>query len=171
MTGRVLRASEWLIWRACWGLPDSIRDERYCEWTAELPHILHDSEVRFALHRALNTLMFAADQRRCVRPLRQARAASLREQAGALAAWSLYNLVLIADVALVLLGPASPFVGFFGGVFVFGMGGAGLGLVFGLGYVGCAGFFGFVGAFVGLFGVVVRLEHLQSFDLASGSDA
>ena len=107
MTGRVLQASEWLIWRACWGLPDSIRDERYWEWTAELPHILHDSEVRFALHRVLNTLMFAADQRRYVRPLRQARAASRREQAAALAAWSLYNLVLVVDVAIALFGDSS----------------------------------------------------------------
>jgi hypothetical protein len=73
--GRVLRLAEWLIGQACRGLPDPAADERYREWTAELPAILHDPAVRFAPCRAARALLFAADQRRGTRPARQTRAA------------------------------------------------------------------------------------------------
>jgi hypothetical protein len=36
------------------------RDERYCEWTAEVPAILHDPDIRFALLRPARALRYAA---------------------------------------------------------------------------------------------------------------
>ena len=38
----VLSAGEYLVARACRRLPAGIREERYREWVAELPVILHD---------------------------------------------------------------------------------------------------------------------------------
>ena len=67
----MLRLAEGLISRACRSLPDEIRDDRYREWTAELPHILADPGIRFAPRRALRTLLFAADQSRGARPPRR----------------------------------------------------------------------------------------------------
>ncbi|HEY2442900.1 MAG TPA: hypothetical protein VGI31_07180 [Streptosporangiaceae bacterium] len=57
----LLRAGEYLARRASRRLPASIRDERYREWTAELPVILHDPDVRPSLRRAGRMLSFAAD--------------------------------------------------------------------------------------------------------------
>jgi hypothetical protein len=48
-----------LIRRACRRLPDDIRDERYREWAAELPAILHDPGIRFALRRSARALRYA----------------------------------------------------------------------------------------------------------------
>ncbi len=59
--GQLLRLGEYLLDRAGHGLPKNIRAERYREWTAELPAILHDAEVRFAPFRALRMLAYAAD--------------------------------------------------------------------------------------------------------------
>jgi hypothetical protein len=63
MTGetRLLRLGEYLVRRASQGLPKKIRDERYREWTAELPAILHDPQVRFAPIRAIRMLAYTAD--------------------------------------------------------------------------------------------------------------
>lgn len=36
------------------------RDERYREWAAEVPAILHDPDIRFALLRSARALRFAA---------------------------------------------------------------------------------------------------------------
>ena len=58
-----------LIRHACRRLPVDVREECQREWTAELPVILDDPEVRFAVRRMLRVLMFAADQRRTVRHL------------------------------------------------------------------------------------------------------
>ena len=57
----LLRLGEYLVGRACRRLPRGIRDERYREWVAELPAILHDREIRFALYRAVRMLGYAAD--------------------------------------------------------------------------------------------------------------
>jgi hypothetical protein len=61
---RTQRLAEYLIRRACRRLPDSIRDERYQEWTAELPAILCDPGTRY---RAARALLYAADQTRGAR--------------------------------------------------------------------------------------------------------
>jgi hypothetical protein len=42
----LLRTGEYLVRRACRRLPPDIRDDRYREWTAELPAILHDPQIR-----------------------------------------------------------------------------------------------------------------------------
>ena len=57
----LLRAGEYLIGRSCRRLPSQIRHERYREWTAELPAILHDPGTRSAVHRAVRMLGYAAD--------------------------------------------------------------------------------------------------------------
>jgi hypothetical protein len=57
----LLRVGEYLVGRACRRLPRGIRDERYREWTAELPVILHDREIRLAPYRAVRMLAYAAD--------------------------------------------------------------------------------------------------------------
>ena len=54
------RLAEHLIRRACRYLPDDTRDERYREWTAEVPAILHDPDIRFALLRPVRALRYAA---------------------------------------------------------------------------------------------------------------
>jgi hypothetical protein len=46
---------------ACRRLPQDIREERYREWAAELPAILHDPQIRPAPRRAVRTLGYAAD--------------------------------------------------------------------------------------------------------------
>ena len=56
----VQRAAERIIRRACRRLPGDIRDERYREWAAEVPAILHDPDIRFALLRSARALRFAA---------------------------------------------------------------------------------------------------------------
>jgi hypothetical protein len=66
----LLRAGEYLIGRSCRRLPSQIRDERYREWTAELPAILHDPDTRFAVRRAARMLGYAADIIRGTAPTR-----------------------------------------------------------------------------------------------------
>ena len=57
----LLCIGEYLVGRACRRLPSGIRDERYREWAAELPAILHDREIRLAPYRAVRMLAYAAD--------------------------------------------------------------------------------------------------------------
>jgi hypothetical protein len=57
---RLLRIGEYLIARACRHLPSHARDERYREWVAELPAILHDPGVRPAARRAARMLRYAS---------------------------------------------------------------------------------------------------------------
>jgi hypothetical protein len=57
---RLLRTGEYLIARACRHLPSGARDERYREWVAELPAILHDPGVRPAARRAARMLRYAS---------------------------------------------------------------------------------------------------------------
>jgi hypothetical protein len=66
------RVAGYLIRRACRRLPDDTREERYREWTSELPAILHDPGVRFAPRRSARTLFYAADTLRSTRSLRRA---------------------------------------------------------------------------------------------------
>jgi hypothetical protein len=58
---RLLRLGECLVRQACRRLPQDIREEHYREWAAELPAILHDTQVRPAPWRAVRMLGFAAD--------------------------------------------------------------------------------------------------------------
>ncbi|HWN61972.1 MAG TPA: hypothetical protein VNO25_15060 [Streptosporangiaceae bacterium] len=57
----LLRAGEYLVGRSCRHLPGPIRDERYREWTAELPAILNDPDTKPAVRRAVRMLRYAAD--------------------------------------------------------------------------------------------------------------
>jgi hypothetical protein len=59
-----------LIRRACRHLPAGTRDERYREWTAELPAILHDPGTRPALRRTARALSYAIGIHRSTRHLR-----------------------------------------------------------------------------------------------------
>jgi hypothetical protein len=73
---QLLRLGEYLVGRACQRVPPDMRAERYREWAAELPVILHDPRVRFASRRAVRMLGFAADTFRAaaladVRPSRR----------------------------------------------------------------------------------------------------
>jgi DivIVA domain-containing protein len=56
----LLRIGEYLIARACAHLPAGAREERYREWVAELPAILHDPGVRPAARRAARMLGYAS---------------------------------------------------------------------------------------------------------------
>jgi fumarate reductase subunit D len=97
----VLRAAEWLIRGACRRLPEAARDDRYEEWTSELPHILSDPGVHPAPRRAVKALLFAADQHRTVRRLGMPRAGGLTS---ALSAWiSSMSRKKLAIVVAVLL--------------------------------------------------------------------
>ena len=58
---RLLRIGEYLVRRASRRLPRGVRQDRYEEWTAELPAILHDPQTRPALLRAARMLFYAAD--------------------------------------------------------------------------------------------------------------
>ena len=57
----LLRLGEYLVGRACQQLPQDIREERYEEWAAELPAILHDPQIGLAPRRAMRMLAYAAD--------------------------------------------------------------------------------------------------------------
>jgi hypothetical protein len=57
----LLRLGEYLVRRACRRLPRDIREERYREWAAELPAILHDPQGGLAPWRAARMLAYAAD--------------------------------------------------------------------------------------------------------------
>jgi hypothetical protein len=58
---QLLRLGEYLVGQACRRLPRNTRQERYREWTAELPAILHDPQIRPAPRRAVRMLAYAAD--------------------------------------------------------------------------------------------------------------
>jgi hypothetical protein len=51
--------AEFLIRLSCRRLPEGTRDERYREWSAELPAILDDPGVRFRVRRDIRALRFA----------------------------------------------------------------------------------------------------------------
>jgi DivIVA domain-containing protein len=55
----LLRVGEYLIARAAGRLPAGMREERYHEWAAELPAILHDPDTRLAARSAARMLGYA----------------------------------------------------------------------------------------------------------------
>lgn len=75
------RIAEYVISKACRRLPLDMRDERSREWTAELPAILHDRDIRLGLLRSARALHFAAGTYACSRRL--ARSLATRQPAGA----------------------------------------------------------------------------------------
>jgi hypothetical protein len=100
---QLLRLGEYLVGRACRRLPKDIREERYREWAAELPAILHDPQIPLAPRRAVRMLGYAADTFRGTtltdvraRPQTPAMTAALSVLllAGlALVTWNLWNIV------------------------------------------------------------------------------
>jgi hypothetical protein len=58
---QLLRLGEYLVHRACQQLPPDMRENRYREWAAELPAILHDPQIRRTPWRAARMLGYAAD--------------------------------------------------------------------------------------------------------------
>jgi hypothetical protein len=101
---QLLRLGEFLVHRACQQLPPDAREERYREWAAELPAILHDPQIRPAARRAVRMLGYAADTLRGTimtpgtargRISRVSAALDLLFPAAALAvvAWNVWNIV------------------------------------------------------------------------------
>ncbi|HKD88683.1 MAG TPA: hypothetical protein VKB62_09150 [Streptosporangiaceae bacterium] len=78
---QLLQLGEYLVGRACQRLPQGTRADRYREWAAELPAILHDPQVRFAARRALRMLGYAADTFRATTGASAMSAALLRSPA------------------------------------------------------------------------------------------
>jgi hypothetical protein len=69
VTGDLIqRTAERLIWHACQRLPGDVRDQRYLEWTAEIPAILRDPDVRSSIGRTVRALRFAAGTHRGAPP-------------------------------------------------------------------------------------------------------
>jgi hypothetical protein len=76
---RARRIAVWLIRAACRQLPADTRAEQCREWTAELPAILDDQNIRPPLRRALRALTFSVGICTATRKLsRPARAGSRR---------------------------------------------------------------------------------------------
>jgi len=71
--------AEHVIRRACRRLPADIGDERYREWTAELPAIVSDPHIRSGLLRSARALRYAAGSYRSARYLRRAAGISRRD--------------------------------------------------------------------------------------------
>jgi len=89
----LLRIGEYLVGRACQQLPRRIREQRYQEWVAELPVILHDPQIGPAPRRVVRMLGYAADT---------VRGAALAH-ARAHARWTaVYCLLLVAALAVVV---------------------------------------------------------------------
>jgi hypothetical protein len=95
---QLLRLGEYLVRRASLQVPRKVRDERYMEWSAELPVILHDPQVRFAPRRAVRMIAYAADTLRGTTLMH----VSSRRQPPARTA--VFSLLLIASVALAASG-------------------------------------------------------------------
>lgn len=75
---RAQRIAEHLIRRACRHLPADARDEYYREWTAEVPAILDDHDIRPAILRPARALSYAIGVSRSTR--RSRGTAALRRQ-------------------------------------------------------------------------------------------
>src|SRR5215475_13777823 len=56
----LLRLGRRLIGLACRRMPAKSREQRYREWTAELPAILEDPDIRFAFRRSVRMLRYSA---------------------------------------------------------------------------------------------------------------
>jgi hypothetical protein len=68
-TPRAQRLADHMIRRACRRLPGEAGDERYREWTAELPAILADPDIGPGVRRCARALGYAAGISRCARRL------------------------------------------------------------------------------------------------------
>ena len=106
---QLLRLGEYLVGRACRRLPKNIREERYREWAAELPAILHDPQIRLAPRRADRMLGYAADTFRGT-PLTHVRARRLPPAVtAALSALLLAGLALVTwDIRNIVRAPEHP---------------------------------------------------------------
>ena len=107
----LLRLGEFLVRQACQRLPLEVREERYREWAAELPAILHDPQVRPAPRRAVRMLAYAADTVRgtAMTPPVRGRHRATRVSAGldlflavglVLVAWDIWDIVRAPGHAL-----------------------------------------------------------------------
>jgi hypothetical protein len=92
----LLRLGEYLLARACRQLPRRIRDERYREWAAELPIILHDPAIRPAPRRAVRMVIFAADT------FRGAARTHARSRRGRRVMTAVTSVLLVAQLACVV---------------------------------------------------------------------
>jgi hypothetical protein len=99
----LIRLGECFIGLACRRLPAKTRDERYREWTAELPAILDDPDVRFTWHRATRMVRYSAGIAwQFSRPSRQQTRRLMGE------AWFLFSLgLLVFDIWTMLRNPRS----------------------------------------------------------------
>jgi len=95
---QLLRVGEYLVSRASRQLPRKVREERYREWAAELPAILHDPLIRFAPRRAIRMLAYAADTFRGT-TLIQVRSRRRRRQ---LIRTAVFTLMLVACLAFMI---------------------------------------------------------------------
>lgn len=103
----LLRIGEYLVGRACRRLPRSLREERYREWVAELPAILHDPQIGSAPRRAVRMLGYAADTLRAAALTRvRGRHPLLRRAAFGLLVFSV--AVAIWDIRAVVGSPGDP---------------------------------------------------------------
>jgi len=100
------RLAERLIRHAVRWLPEPERTERYREWTAEVPAILTDPDVRPALRRLFRALLYAADQHRTAYALR---ATFPRHRAGVAGSSSVLVAALVAAVAVVAVAAPRDF--------------------------------------------------------------
>jgi hypothetical protein len=92
---QLLRIGEYLVSLACRSLPPDIRQERYQEWAAELPAILHDPQIRLAPRRATRMLAYAADT------LRATTVTAVRRRVSHETTW-LYLLLIVGLVGVAL---------------------------------------------------------------------
>jgi hypothetical protein len=125
LTSPARRLAGHLIRRACRRLPEDIRDERYREWTAELPAIFHDPDIRIRPHRSARALRYAAGLAGTARRLSQP-ATSLGARARRLAAWSNNNPLLTPVMVFAQVAWVTRHGGWFG--IAFGECGAAIGL-------------------------------------------
>jgi hypothetical protein len=98
-----LRAGEYLVSRACRRLPARIREERYQEWLAELPVILHDREAGPAPLRVVRMLAFAADTLRGTTLAPDAYRGAHRDGAVKTVRWLAVGLLLLGALLGALL--------------------------------------------------------------------
>jgi hypothetical protein len=101
----LLRLGEFLVRRASWRLPSGVRDERYREWAAELPVILHDPDTRPGVLRAARMLGYALDTIRAATlgPHPARHRGAHRGGAGKSARWLLTGLALLVLLVLSVL--------------------------------------------------------------------
>jgi len=107
----LLGLGEFVVRQACRRLPHEAGQERYREWAAELPAILHDPQIRPAPRRAARMLAYAADTMRgtAMTPPVRGRHRATRESAGldlflavglVLVAWDIWDIMRAPEHAL-----------------------------------------------------------------------